>query len=188
MRRRNIVGRTFWIIALCAVGLPLRAAAQAHHALPVRVEVDSVLAGDGHGGRQSMDHRLGASTRCRLKTVFDYTSYRLVKHEEAGTESGQPVAFNLPGGRILHVAPLGVEGNMIAMELVLFVGARAIMRPELKMMRGGALILVGPRSPRATYITTISIQSLGVAKEIPSARCDSGPSLPADLPSSLPPQ
>jgi hypothetical protein len=123
-----------------------------------------------------------------LKTVFDYTSYRLVKHEEAGTESGQPVAFNLPGGRILHVEPLAIEGNMVAMELVLFAGAHSIMRTELKMMKGGALILVGPRSPGETYITTIAVERSGDAKELPGGGCSSDPTTHTEVRSVQPPE
>jgi hypothetical protein len=188
MCHQSTLALAFSMVALCVVSAQGRSSAQTARSMPVKVEVDSVLAGESHDGHPGIDQRLGPGTRCRLKTVFDYTSYRLVKHEEAGTESGQPVAFNLPGGRILHVEPLAIEGNMVAMELVLFAGAHSIMRTELKMMRGGALILVGPRSPSETYITTIAVETIGVAKELPSVGCSSDPTTRTDLPSARPPQ
>ena len=92
--------------------------------------------------------------------VFDYTSYALLKHEHASIGCGQAVAFNLPRGRILHVDPIRVEGNMIAMELVLFEGVHLVMRTEIKLMKTGAIMIVGPRSLGETYITTIEASDL----------------------------
>jgi len=181
-------GLIIWVVALCALGTQGQALAQGKHLRSIRVHVDSVFATDTHKG---MDARLAAtSVGNRLRAVFDYTTYRLLKQDEEETVCGQAVAFNLPGGRILHVAPLEVEGNMIEMELVLFEGAHSIMRTELKMlMNRGALILVGPRSPRETYITAIAAET---GKELPEETTRPeiavvpGGATPARLPSKAP--
>src|SRR6267143_1861231 len=104
MRVRNSTGVMLWMVALCALGAQGQALAQGRPLRSIRVHVDSVLATDTHKG---MDARLAAtSVGDRLRAVFDYTTYRLLKQDEEETVYGQAVAFNLPGGRILHVAPL----------------------------------------------------------------------------------
>ncbi len=118
----------------------------------------AVVAGETKAG---VDPRLRAETRGRLLTLFDYHSYRLLRTDEADTPCGQAVAFNLPAGRILHVCPLATHGNLVALELVLFAGARAVMRTQLKIMKGGMLVLVGSQSLQAAYITSLTIESAG---------------------------
>lgn len=155
MHRRRRVPYILWLIALCALSTHGRAGAQEKPANAIEVHVDSLLATDTDMG---MDASLVSSPLGRrLKAVFDYSTYHLIKHQDEETECGQAVAFNLPGGRILHVAPLEVEGDMIVMELVLFERAHVMMRTELKMVQDGALILVGPRDPNETFITTIVV-------------------------------
>jgi hypothetical protein len=120
------------------------------------VHVESKFARETGG---EIDQRLGAETG-RLRTLFDYGSYRLLRTDEADTQCGQEVAFILPSGRILHVRPLATHGNLIALELALFAGARAVMRTQLKMMKGGLLVLVGSQSPQEAYITSLTVDAL----------------------------
>jgi hypothetical protein len=64
------------------------------------------------------------------------------------------------------------------------------MRTELKMlMNRGSLILVGPRSPRETYITTIAAETGKELREQttrPEMAVMPGAATPAGLPSSAP--
>ncbi len=163
------------------------AIAQSHARNTVRVRVESVLATHTHKG---MDASLASSPVGRsLKSIFDYSSYHVIKHNEEFTVFGQAVAFNLPGGRILHVAPLAIEGNMIVMELVLFEGAHLMMRTQLKLINRGALILVGPRAPEQTYITTIATETSERPQEEvegPEAPATAAGPAPAKLPSAPP--
>jgi hypothetical protein len=156
----------------------------------VKVRVESVLATDTHKG---MDPKLDSGPIGRsLKSIFDYSTYRVLKWDELATICGRAVAFNLPGGRILHVAPMALEGDMIMMELVLFEGAHSIMRTQLKLMNHGTLILVGPRDLHETYITAITTETSGhrlpdEADLPPPPPAMNGEPAPADLPStSLP--
>jgi len=121
------------------------------------VHVDSVVARDTGA---EIDQRLGLEAG-RLQALFDYTSYRLLRTNEADTPCGQEVPFILPDGRILHVRPLATHGNLVALELALFAGARAVMRTQLKMPKGGLLVLVGSRSPQEANITSLTINAPG---------------------------
>jgi hypothetical protein len=152
--RPNLV---FGVVALALLFSAGRAAAQQKLGHLISLHVETVIATDTH---QGMDPKLERSPAAkRLRAIFDYTTYRLLRHQDENTRCGLPVAFNLPGGRILHVSPTTVEGNMIVMEMVLFAGAEPVMRTELEMTNGGSLMLVGPRVPGQTYIVTIGAET-----------------------------
>lgn len=117
----------------------------------INVHVDSVVASDTNEG---VDTRL-ASMGQRLHSLFSYTTFRLVRHQDGQTETGNMVSFDLPGGRILHVQPREVVGDMIAMELVLFQGSRPLMTTDLKLRDHGVLIVGGPRYEQGMLIISI---------------------------------
>jgi hypothetical protein len=117
------------------------------------IHVDSIFARETG---TDIDQRLGPETR-RLRALFDYGSYRLLRTDEADTPCGQEVAFFLPIGRILHVRPMATRGNSVALDLALFDGARAMMRQQLKIWRGGLLLFVVSQNPQVAYITSLSV-------------------------------
>ena len=165
-------------LALCAVMGRYQAFAASPHKVRhvVKIDVESLLAAHTDKG---FDPRLGPDTKGRLLKVFDYTSYVLLRHEHASIGCGQAVAFNLPRGRILHVDPIAIEGNMIAMELVLFEGVRSVMRTDIKIIKAGEIMIVGPRFLGETYITTIEASYIGDSSAAdgspdPSDSADSG--------------
>jgi hypothetical protein len=117
----------------------------------IEVRVDSVLASDTH---QGIDVRL-TPMGPRLHSLFNYTTYHLVSRQEQQTPTGSVLSFDLPGGRILHVEPEGVEGDMIAMELILFQGERPVMSTDLKLRNHGVLLVGGPRYEQGMLIISI---------------------------------
>jgi hypothetical protein len=117
------------------------------------IHVDSIFARETG---TDIDQRLGPETG-RLRALFDYSSYRLLRTDEADTSCGQEVAFFLPIGRILHVRPMATHGNSVALDLALFDGARAMMRQQLKIWRGGLLLFVVSQNPQVAYITSLSV-------------------------------
>jgi len=164
-----------WVLAFCSLAMQGRAAAQCDTGV-LTVHVDSILARET--GADS-DQRLGAEI-VRLRALFDYSSYRLLRTDEADTPCGEEVRFFLPGGRVLHVRPLATHGNLVALELVLFEGARAVMRRQLKMPKGGLLVLVGAQNPQDAYITSLTVERPG---SLPAA----GPfGVPTAAPTQLP--
>ncbi|MGH7986199.1 MAG: hypothetical protein ACREQX_07940 [Candidatus Binataceae bacterium] len=161
MRRGKTLSFLLGLCAVCILGAG-QASAKSKKPRVVRVRVDSVLAADTHEG---MDQRLNPHMAERFKALFDYSTYRLVRHQEQEAVCGRMLSFNLPGGRILHIAPRSVEGNMITMELMLFQGSRPIMTTDLKLMDGGVLIVGGPRYAQGMLITSIVVASVGGAKD-----------------------
>ena len=163
MLQRRSLSLAVWVVALCALCAHGEASAQNKSAGTVKVRVDSVLAADTHEGA---DPRLQPAIIERLQAMFDFTTYHLVLREEHLTKCGRTISFSLPGGRLLHVAPQSFGGGMIAMELVLFDGARPVMTTDLKLMNHGVLIIGGPHYQEGMLITMISTDTRDVPAEI----------------------
>ncbi len=117
----------------------------------IGVHVDSVVASDTNEGIDPPLTPMGP----RLHSLFSYTTYHLVSHQEQQTAMGTLVLFNLPGGRILHIQPRGIDGDMILMELILFQGEQPLMTTELKLRNHGILIVGGPRYEEGMLILSI---------------------------------
>jgi len=156
-RSYRIAGLIVGMAVLASVTVPETARAEdIHH--PVSVDIKSVLAADTN---QGFDERLGSMSR-PLGMLFHYSTYRLISHEEKRTECGGTLSFTLPGGRILHVEPRGIDGNMIELEVVLFQGERPQMTTDFHMMNRGTLLIGGPH-----YKEGMLIISIGAATAVP---------------------
>lgn len=154
---RRTLGLLLTVIAIGALAAPPQASAQNQRPHTIRIRVDSVLAANTGKG---MDAQLASSViGNRLKALFEYTTYRLVLHQEQQTVCGRMVTFEMPGGRILHIAPRSVVDNMISMELVLFEGTRPLMTTDLKLINHAVLVVGGPRYQQGMLITMISTDS-----------------------------
>jgi hypothetical protein len=138
------------IVVLVLLTMVVSAAAQTAKG-SVEVKIDSVLAADTN---QGCDKQL-STLRDRLRRLFHYSTYRLVQHEEGHTGFGQTVTFTLPGGRILHIEPVGMDGDMIRLEVMLFQGEEPMMTTDLKIMNGGTFMVGGPRYEHGTLIISI---------------------------------
>jgi hypothetical protein len=156
MTGRRIVGALLTVLAICTVAVPMEAGAQTQ-SLPLRVRVDSVLAANTGKGADKELVLSGMSER--LKSMFDYTTYHLVLHQELETVCGKYVTFELPGGRILQIAPHSIIENMISMELVLFEGTRPLMTTDMRLINHAVLIVGGPKYQQGMLITIITLSS-----------------------------
>ncbi len=117
----------------------------------IMLRVDEVIASDTGLG---VDERL-LPMGARLESLFRYTTYRLVSHQIGRTECGRTTAFSLPGGWIVQVEPSAVNDDMIAMELMLFQGARPMMTTDVKLRNHGVLIVGGPHYQQGMLIIPI---------------------------------
>jgi hypothetical protein len=118
----------------------------------VLLRVDEVVASDTGLG---IDERL-LPMGGRLESLFRYTTYRLVSHQVGRTECGRTTEFTLPGGWIVQVEPSAVNDDMIAMELMLFQGARPMMTTDVKLRNHGVLIVGGPHYQQGMLIIPIA--------------------------------
>lgn len=146
----------FLIIAITAFGVQSIAYAQ-KAPRQVTVYIDSVMAADTNEGT---DPRLGPMNQ-KLRRLFGFSTYNLIGHNEGQTSCGKMIAFTLPGGKILHVQPRAIDGDMIAMEIVLFDGTRPMMTTDLKLKNNGTLIVGGPRYEQGMMIISIGASTGG---------------------------
>jgi len=84
-------------------------------------------------------------------------------HASGRTQSGKMIVFRLPGGKILHVQPLAMDGGMIKMEVVLFEGGRATMTVDLNLSNGSTLALGGEQFEEGTLLLRISPSTTAAA-------------------------
>jgi hypothetical protein len=183
MCKRNRVG--LLLLALCLANAGSRAAAGSK-ASSVKIRVNSILATYGDSSASSrraptikMDARLNSrGVADRLTMMFNYTSYHLLRHQEDNAALGDAVAFNLPGGHILHVSPLEIRGNVLMLDLVMFEGARLIMRMPMRVLGDGMLMLVDEHSPNRYYITTISADCPLLQREPANVHVAADPDVP----------
>jgi hypothetical protein len=154
---------------------------------PVKINVDSILAiysrpnfAAGRPAAIRMDPRLVSSGLAwRLQAMFDCKDYRLMRSQHDASTFGGAVAFNLPGGHILQVAPLQQEEDGgIALGLALFEGQRLVMQLPFKMVGGGALMLVDQHFPNRLYITAISINGPQMGQGTHGVQAPQPPILP----------
>lgn len=151
------------ITAICACTAPTASIAEGG-GKQVSVYVDSVLAADTNEG---MDSRLAPLER-KLHGLFSFTTYSLLHHDQGQTECGKMIAFVLPGGKILHIQPRAIDGDMIAMEIVMFDGTRPMMTTDLKLKNNGTLIVGGPRYEQGMLIITIGASSGALHEAAPA--------------------
>jgi hypothetical protein len=152
------------IVAITVFGAPAFSYAQAAPK-QVTVYIDTVLAADTHAG---VDKRL-VPLMPKLNGLFSFSTYSLVSHQEGETECGKMIAFMIPGGKVLHVQPRAIDGDMIAMEIVLFDGPRPMMTTDLKLKNGGTLIVGGPRYERGMMFMSIGASTGGPIIAAPAA-------------------
>ncbi len=182
-----------WIAAI-SVGI-VYAASDAGRDQPIKIQVESIQARYADTSavalRRSvpvrMDPRLNQSGLSdRLRLMFDYSEYQLVRRQSANSTCGGAVAFNLPGGHILHVAPLAVEDNELAMDLAMFEGDRMIMRLPFRLSAGGMLMLVDQHAPNRFYITAISAEGPQLRPQASVVPVPQMPAIPPVEPIPLP--
>jgi hypothetical protein len=156
MIERRIVGLLLTIMATCVLAAAQPVAAQNRHLLPLRVRVDSVLAANTGKG---MDPDIDIDIADRLRSMFYFSTYRLVLHQELETVCGRSVNFEMPGQGILHIAPRSIVDNMISLEVVLFEGPHPLMSSDLRMINHAVLMVGGPHYLEGTLITIITVGS-----------------------------
>src|SRR5260370_23025046 len=147
---------TFLIIATTAFGM---AGVSYGQPVPkqVNVYIDSVMAADTNEGT---DPRLAPMGQ-KLRGLFGFSTYSLIGHNEGQTDCGKMISFTLPGGKILHVQPRAIDGDMIAMDIVLFDGTRPMMTTDVKLKTNGTLIVGRPRYEQGRMIISIGPSTSG---------------------------
>jgi len=151
-------------MAACIVGGPGLAAAQKSNAPPVQIEVISVTATNSAIG---IDPQLKKMPFTKiLPSMFGYTSYHMDSRQMERTVCGRILTFILPAGRLIHIAPLTIDGNRVNMEIDMFEGDRQRIDMHLTMENRSTLILGGPHYQLGMLIVMVKT---GIVGSLPPA-------------------
>jgi hypothetical protein len=132
----------------------------------IEVHIGAVLASNAD---HEFDPRLVALRR-QLRTLFPYSSYRLVKEERQRVAAGGRVGFDIPGGRYLLVMPKGLKNERVSLRVMLIEGTRAVVDTGLTLRNHARFLVGGPRHQEGVLIISIG------ADGSPEPAGDTGPS------------
>jgi hypothetical protein len=138
----------------------------------VVITIGAVLASNSG---QEFDPRLVTMHR-QFRTLFPYTSYRLVKQEQRRVMPGTKASFEIPGGRYLVVTPSGLTGERVSLRVMLLDGTRPVVDTLLTLRRHATFLVGGPRHQQGVLIISIGADTVPLGS-------DSGPVEPVAVPS-----
>ena len=157
MNRRTAIAMgmlSLW--AACVVALE----AKAEESGGVEVRIGAVVASNAG---QVFDQRL-ASLRRQFDSLFQYTSYRLIKEERRMVSWGRQAGFDLPGGRYLLVIPRECKDNRVSRKLILVEGSRPLFDTVLGLRNQGTFLVGGPRHQEGRLIIAIAADTNAVPR------------------------
>ncbi|RJP23154.1 MAG: hypothetical protein C4529_04520 [Deltaproteobacteria bacterium] len=141
--------------AVSAVLLLLVAASTAFPAPgTVSVDIGSVYASNEGS---SIDPALG-NIRGKLRSMFNYSSYRMLDRKRRSLAVGETGDFELPGRRSMRVTPLPAQGNKVRLSVQIREGGRNLLTTTLGLTRGGMVLVGGPSHQAGVLILLISAE------------------------------
>ncbi len=147
-RKPGVVPRVLSFVAV----ILLAAGRAAFPEQPVSIDLGVAVASN-EGTR--IDPQL-ADLRAKLKSMFDYTSYRMVDRRKRTLAIGETGDFALPGGRSMKVTPAPSSGNKIRLAVQVMEGQRNLLTTTLGLSRGGMVLVGGPAYQNGVLILVIS--------------------------------
>ena len=130
------------------------AAVPSEAADPVSVDVGSVYASNEG---TSIDPALG-TIRGKLRSMFNYTSYRMLDRKRRSLAVGETGEFELPGRRTMRATPLPAQGDKVRLSIQISDGPRMLLTTTLGLRRGGMVLVGGPSHQAGVLILIISAE------------------------------
>lgn len=92
----------------------------------------------------------------KLKSVFKYTSYRLLKNQRLNLNFNQKGRVNLPGKKTLIVMPSDIEGKRIRYHIVIQKNNHPIFQTQVLLKNNSSITIGGPQFNNGTLLFNIS--------------------------------
>jgi hypothetical protein len=102
----------------------------------------------------AFDHRL-ASLRRSFDSLFQYSSYRLIREERRRVKWRREAEFHLPGGRYLVVMPRDLKDGRVGLHMMLLERSRALVNTSLSIRDHGTFLVGGPSYKDGVLIIAI---------------------------------
>ena len=149
--KARLVGPTLPFLALL---LALFAAVACEAADTVSVDVGAIYASNEG---TSIDPALG-TIRTKLRSMFNYTSYRMLDRKRRSLSVGETGEFDLPGQRTMRATPLPSQGDKVRLSIQISEGPRMLLTTTLGLRRGGMVLVGGPSYQSGVLILIISAE------------------------------
>ena len=149
--KAQLVGPTLPFLALL---LALLAAVPCEAADTVSVDVGAIYASNEG---TSIDPALG-TIRGKLRSMFNYTSYRMLDRKRRSLSVGETGEFDLPGQRTMRATPLPSQGDKVRLSIQISEGPRMLLTTTLGLRRGGMVLVGGPSHQAGVLILIISAE------------------------------
>ncbi len=91
-----------------------------------------------------------------LKSVFKYTSYRLVNRKALNLKHHQVGRISLPGSRILEISPTGFKKERIKFRINILKQNRSVFNTEILLKNGRSITIGGPGYQKGYLLFNIS--------------------------------
>ena len=134
--------------------LLLVAAVPSEAADTVAVDVGAVYASNEG---TSIDPALG-TIRGKLRSMFNYTSYRMLDRKRRSLSVGEAGEFELPGRRAMRATPLPSRGDNVRLSIQISEGPKNLLTTTLGLRRGGMVLVGGPAHKAGVLILIISAE------------------------------
>ncbi len=91
-----------------------------------------------------------------LKTVFKYTSYKLLKEKRLNQSFNQKDRVNLPGKRTLVIIPLDTSGNRIRYQINILKNKKSVFQTRILLRNNSSITIGGPKFKNGYLLFNIS--------------------------------
>ena len=78
--------------------------------------------------------------RPRLRRLVGYRSFQVIGQEKRRCTWQEREAFDIPGGRLLHVEPRGMRDQAVVMRVALLDGERTLIDTDVRLQNRGVLL------------------------------------------------
>ena len=128
-----------WLLIMALAGVPATNAAAAGER--IHLVAKTVLASNQG---DYLDPELGPLVG-ELRSVFRYSSYRLLSRDRLDLGLSQTGTVALPGGRTLRITPKGIVGNRAEMQLSILKKGSRIFDTVVQLRNGASVTVGGPK-------------------------------------------
>ena len=90
-----------------------------------------------------------------LKSVFRYTSYRLLSENRLRLQITQTGTVALSGNRILRITPTRIRGKRAELNLVILKNNRQIFQTTIQLLNRKSITIGGPRHKKGILLLNI---------------------------------
>ena len=147
-RRAAAPGLSFLLLLLLLAAIPAEAADT------VAVDVGAVYASNEGN---TIDPALG-TIQGKLRSMFNYTSYRMLDRKRRTLSVGESGEFELPDRRSMQATPLSARGDKVRLSIRISEGTRNLLTTTIGLRRGGMVLVGGPSHQAGVLILIISAE------------------------------